>query len=146
MGYSNNWTLSTVLGVDPDLKLSPVHFSKSADNSDGESDIGSPLKMLDKGKGKGKAISSDSESEDNRPTSKIDKGKGKAISSDSESDNGEKSVRDENDLNHLKLPSLKKYTLKKLWLNLVSHLQLNNRLVNLLSKRLVIIREDLIFI
>jgi hypothetical protein len=102
--------------------------------------------MLDKGKGKGKAISSDSESEDNRPTSKIDKGKGKAISSDSESDNGEKSVRDENDLNHLKLPSLKKYTLKKLWLNLVSHLQLNNRLVNLLSKRLVIIREDLIFI
>jgi hypothetical protein len=104
--------------------------------------------MLDKGKGKGKAISSDSESEDNRPTSKIDKGKGKAISSDSESDNGEKSVRDENDLNHLKLPSLKKYTAlqKKLWLNLVSHLQLNNRLVNLLSKRLVIIREDLIFI
>jgi hypothetical protein len=111
LGNSNNWTLSTVWGVDPDLKPCPVHFAKSADNSDGESDIGSPLKKLDKGKGK--AISSDTESEDNRPTSKIDKGKGKAIPSDTESDNGEKSGTDENDLNPSEVAELEEALLEE---------------------------------
>lgn len=46
LGNSNNWTLYTVWGVDTDLKSYPVNFAKSADNSDGESDIGSPLKKV----------------------------------------------------------------------------------------------------